>query len=56
MDKVVFMAELLKRKVKNLHQNNELSTFKYYEIYTPKKPSEHRYKFKVEKLSTCLTL
>ena len=56
MDKAVFMAELMKRKIKNIHQINELSTFKYYDVFTPRKPSENRYKFKVEKLATCLNI
>ena len=54
MDKAVFMAELLKRKIKNIHQVNELSTNKSFEIYTPIKPSEGRFKFKIDKPSTSL--
>ena len=53
MDKAVFIAEQLKRKVKNLHQINELETFHYNEVYTPKEePTEERFKFKISKFST----
>ena len=53
MDKAVFIAEQLKRKVKNLHQINELETFHFTEVWTPKEePTDERFKFKINKFST----
>ena len=36
MDKAVFIVESLKRKLKQLYQTNKLTTFHYYEHYTPR--------------------
>ena len=46
-DKAIFIAETLKRKVKNLHQVNTLETYTYTEKYTPKKPTEERFEFTI---------
>jgi hypothetical protein len=56
MDKAVIIAEQLKRKVKNLHQINELETFHYYEVFTPKEPREQSHQFKIQKYSTTLSI
>jgi len=56
MDKAVFIAELLKRKIRNLHQVNTLDTFRYKEIYTPTEADENRYKFEVDRLSTVFAI
>ena len=56
IDKAFFIGELLKRKVKNLHQVTELKTFKFIEIYTPKEQYQDRERFKIEKLSTLVEI
>lgn len=56
MDKAVFIAELLKRKIRNLHQVNTLETFHYKEIYTPTEADDTHYKFELDRFSTVLVI
>jgi hypothetical protein len=56
MDKAVYIAELLKRKVRNLHQVNTMETLHYKEIFTPNLPSEEHYKFELDRSSTVLVI
>lgn len=44
-DKAVFIAETLKRKVKNLHQVNTLESYVLTYKYKPNTPSEERFEF-----------
>lgn len=48
-DKAVFIAENLKRKVKNLHQLSSLETVNLNEKYVPKVPSEEKFEFTLSK-------
>ena len=55
-DKAVYIAETLKRKVKNLHQLNTLETHVSTQKFTPKEPSDERFEFTVTKKSPKLTI
>lgn len=56
MDKAILIAELLKRKIKNLHQVNTLETFEFDEVYTPKMNDDGRTEFSIKKFSTNLVI
>ena len=56
MDKAILIVELLKRKIKNLHQINTLETFEFDEVFTPKREEEGRHEFSIKKFSTNLVV
>lgn len=56
MDKAVFVAELLKRKVKGLHQVSALDSLRYDELYSPLDPAGGLAPFLVNKNVTMLNV
>ena len=56
MDKVVFIAELIKRKLKNLSQQTSLGTLEFQEVYKPKEHVKGEPEFVVKRKATILSI
>lgn len=56
MDKVVFIAELIKRKLKGLSQQTSMGTLDFEEVYRPKPHAKGREEFLVKRKTTILTI
>ena len=56
MDKVVFIAELIKRKLKGLSQQTSLDTLEFQEVYLPKEHAKEKEEFVVKRKATILSI
>ena len=56
MDKVVFIAELIKRKLKGLSQQTSLGTLEFQEVFLPKDHVKNRPDYLVKRKATILSI
>lgn len=56
MDKVVFIAELIKRKLKGLSQQTSLGTLEFQEVYKPKEHVKGEPEYLVKRKATILSV
>lgn len=56
MDKAVFIAELIKRKLKGVSQQTSLGILEFKEVYVPKKKTPERWEFLMDRNATVLSI